>query len=169
MTAEPVIRDATAEDFDAITDLTLDVYVGGGFVPPADPYAARLADIASRADESRVVVAEVNGHVVGSIAVAEAGTPYAEIAEPGELEFRMLAVATAARGLGVGTALVRWVIDLAAAQGCSAVTISTSASMVDARRIYDRLGFVHVAERDWSPVRGVDLTVLSRPLPRSAQ
>ena len=159
-----VIRDATPADFDAITALTVDVYVGGGFVPRSDPYAARLADTAARAADAQVVVAEHDGAIVGSLTVARAGTTYAELARPDELEFRMLGVADTARGLGVGTALVKYVIDIASTEGAVAVAISTSSTMVDARRIYDRLGFVHVPERDWQPIPGLTLTALVRPI-----
>ncbi|MFC9894414.1 GNAT family N-acetyltransferase [Nocardia sp. NPDC127579] len=155
-----VIRDATPVEYDAIGELTVEVYVGEGYVRPDSPYTAELGDTATRAAAARILVALHEGRVVGSLTVAPPGTPYAEIARPGELEFRMLAVSKLARGLGAGSALVRTVLGLAEADGYEAVALTTMPAMVDARRIYDRLGFVPVPERDWRTTAGEQLRVL---------
>ena len=161
-----MIRSATADDFAAVGELTVAVYIGEGFIPASSPYAQTLADTATRAAAAEVLVAEHLGEVVGSITVARPGSDYAPLARPGELEFRMLAVAKAARGLGVGTALVEHVLTIAAAEGYDSVVISTQSNMVDARRVYDRLGFVYVPQRDWQPIPGVELTVLEFAITR---
>lgn len=157
---DPVVRSARPDEFPAVAALTVEVYVGEGFVRPDGEYATELADVARRAETADVVVAVHRDRVVGSLTVAAPGTPYAEIARPGELEFRMLAVSKAARGLGAGTALVRGVVDRARAEGYDAVVITTMPEMADARRIYDRFGFVRTPERDWSTGEGELLTVL---------
>jgi ribosomal protein S18 acetylase RimI-like enzyme len=69
----------------------------------------------------------------------------------------MLAVAPAARGRGVGAALVDLVVDRFRREGASAIVMSTLARMQAAHRIYQRAGFVRDPERDWSPLPGVDL------------
>ncbi|MFC0450698.1 GNAT family N-acetyltransferase [Rhodococcus jostii] len=158
------IRNATPDDYEAVADLTVIAYVGGGFVEAHDPYTNRLRDTAERAEQADVRVAVKEGQIVGSVTIAEPATPYADVAEPGELEFRMLAVSPDARGSGVGTALVRHVLDTAYDRGDRAVVMSTQPDMEDARRIYDRNGFVPVPERNWVPVPGVELTVLVREL-----
>ncbi|QNG19282.1 GNAT family N-acetyltransferase [Rhodococcus triatomae] len=158
------IRDAVPEDYETVADLTVIAYIGGGFVDAHSPYAVRLRDTASRAEKARVRVAEMNGEVVGSVTLAEPATPYADVAQDGELEFRMLAVTPDARGCGVGSALVRDVLDIAYDQGCRAVVMSTQADMADARRIYERNGFVPAPERNWSPPSGEELTVLVREI-----
>ncbi|MEU2251678.1 GNAT family N-acetyltransferase [Nocardia xishanensis] len=164
---EMVIRTATPEEYAAIGELTVDVYVGEGYVPAGSPYAVELADTVRRAAAAQVLVAVHDDRVIGSLTVARYGMPYAEIAGPGELEFRMLAVDKRARGLGAGTALVRTVIELAAAESCEAVALTTMPAMVDARRIYDRFGFVAVPERDWTTPAGELLTVLRLDLAES--
>lgn len=161
-----MIRSATADDFAAVSELTVAVYIGEGLIPASSPYAQTLADTATRAASADVLVAEHLGEVVGSITVARPGTDYAPLARPGELEFRMLAVAKSARGLGVGTALVEAVLAIGTAEGYDSVVISTQSNMVEARRVYDRLGFVHVPQRDWQPIPGVQLTVLEFALTR---
>lgn len=154
------IRTARPEEFAAISALTVQVYVGDGYVDEDDGYVQELGDVTHRAAEAQVLVAVHDGKVAGSLTVAKPGTRYAEIALPGELEFRMLAVAKDARGLGVGTALVRTVIDEARAGGYEAVALTTMGTMVDAHRIYERLGFVGVPERNWSTHDGLQLYVM---------
>ncbi|NLE79845.1 MAG: GNAT family N-acetyltransferase [Rhodococcus sp.] len=158
------IRDATAEEHEAVADLTLIAYVGGGFVDTHDPYTEVLKDTSGRADDARVLVAVKEGTIVGSVTIAEPGSRYADVAEPGELEFRMLAVSTDARKQGVGSALVRHVYDVAYERGDQAVVMSTHPDMEDARRVYDRNGFVPAPQRNWEPVPGTELTVLVREI-----
>ena len=93
--------------------------------------------------------------MLGSVTFAAPGTPYAEIADADEGEFRMLAVARAARGRGSGEALVRRCLDRARELGLSGLSMSTQPSMASAHRVYERLGFPRVPERDWEPVPGV--------------
>ena len=154
------IREATPADYDAVGELIVAVYIGEGYVPEGSGYAALLARTAERAANSDVIVAERDGVIVGTITLALPGSPYAPIARADELEFRMLAVAKAARGLGIGRALVDHVVDRVRRDGYRGVSISTSREMVDARRLYNAMGFVHVRERDWEPEPGTHLTVL---------
>ncbi|WP_067569728.1 GNAT family N-acetyltransferase [Nocardia acidivorans] len=159
-----VIRDVEASEYTAVGALTVEVYVGEGHVNPESPYVAELADTATRAASAEILVAVHEGGVVGSVTVARPGTPFADIARDGELEFRMLVVGKQGRGLGVGTALVRKVIEIARAEGWRAVVLTTMPTMQDARRLYDRLGFVHVPERDWKTMAGTPLTVMRLPV-----
>ncbi|GAB2638417.1 GNAT family N-acetyltransferase [Nocardia goodfellowii] len=155
-----VIRTASPDEYDAIGELTVDVYVGEGYVQADSLYVEELADTARRAAAAQILVAMHGDRVVGSVTVARPGTPYAEIARPGELEFRMLAVSKRARGHGAGTALLRAVLDIAAAESFEAVALTTMPAMADARRLYDRFGFVSVPERDWRTPSGEELRVL---------
>ncbi|MGN2636693.1 GNAT family N-acetyltransferase [Nocardia takedensis] len=163
----PEIRTAGPRDFEAVGELTLEVYVGEGYVRRHSPYVRELADTPHRAEHAQILVAEHEGRVLGSLTVARPASPYADIARPGELEFRMLAVSKAARGLGVGTALVDKVIEIARAEDFDAVVLTTMPAMLDARRIYDRLGFAAVPERDWQTDAGDPLTVLRLELAAS--
>ncbi|MFZ2177113.1 MAG: GNAT family N-acetyltransferase [Rhodococcus sp. (in: high G+C Gram-positive bacteria)] len=158
------IRVATPDEYEIVGELTVIAYVGGGFVDADDPYTDRLRDAARRAEKGDVWVAVSDGKVVGSVTIAEPSSPYADVAGPGELEFRMLAVSPDARGVGVGSALVRHVLDVAYDRGDRAVVMSTQKEMEAARRIYDRNGFVPAPERNWEPVPGIELTVLVREL-----
>lgn len=154
------IRGIRPGEFAAVGELTVGVYAGEGHVASESPYVAELADTATRAGAAEVLVAVRDGRVLGSVTLARPGTPFADIALPGELEFRMLAVSKAARGLGIGGALVDRVVQTARTEGFDAVVLTTMPTMRDARRIYDRLGFTHVPQRDWFTDSGLPLTVM---------
>jgi hypothetical protein len=66
----------------------------------------------------------------------------------------MLAVSPSAQGRGVGAALVGACRDLAIQVGASAIIICTRDFALAALRLYARLGFVRVPERDWSMLPG---------------
>jgi GNAT superfamily N-acetyltransferase len=118
---------------------------------PDDPeYYAELADVGSRVDRSVVFGAFDDGDALGCVTyVADEVSAYAEHMLAGEASFRMLAVAPAARGRGVGEALVRRCIDEATSAGRTALFIHSGSWMRDAHRLYDRLGFERRADRDW--------------------
>ena len=44
------------------------------------------------------------------------------------------------------------------------MVLSTDPRMTAAHRLYERLGFTRLPERDWTPVRGVDLLVYALDL-----
>ncbi|MCX2953556.1 GNAT family N-acetyltransferase [Lentzea sp. NEAU-D7] len=156
--ADLIIRPATEADLPAVGSITVEAYVADGFVDAHDNYASVLSDAESRFRDAELLVAQdESGTVLGSVTVVRPGTPYAEISRPGELEFRMLAVSAAARGRGVGEALVRAVFAKAQAAGATHVVLSSSEKMVAAHRLYERLGFTRLPERDWTPVPGVNL------------
>ncbi|MDG3012783.1 GNAT family N-acetyltransferase [Rhodococcus sp. D2-41] len=158
------IRRVRADELDEVGAQTAAAYVD--LLGEQDAYLERLRDAAGRAEQAELVVGLVDGQLAGSVTLADPGTPFADIARPGELEFRMLAVAPVGRGHGVGTALVEHVLDTARRRDRSAVVMSTQPNMVAARRIYDRAGFVPDPDRYWQPVDGLTLEVLVRVLDR---
>jgi ribosomal protein S18 acetylase RimI-like enzyme len=155
--SEVQVRTARPDEYDLIGRLTVEVYVGEGFIDPGSPYVAKLSDVADRATKSTLLVAELAGAVVGAVAYCPAGTAYAELAGPGEAEFRMLAVRAHARGNGIGATLVRACLDRARAAGCTALRLSTQQNMRAAHRMYERFGFTRTSDRDWAPRPGIDL------------
>ncbi|MCF6506009.1 GNAT family N-acetyltransferase [Blastococcus sp. MG754426] len=157
------IEPALAADHDRIAALTVQVYVDGGLASAG--YAAELADVAGRARVAELLVArDDGGELIGSVAFV-AGGEFGEVLEsPDEAGFRMLVVDPRARGRGVGEALVRACLDRARETGRRRVVISTGTRMTAAHRLYERLGFTRLPERDWTPVPGVDLLVYTRQL-----
>ncbi|MDX8145567.1 GNAT family N-acetyltransferase [Lentzea sp. BCCO 10_0061] len=164
--ADLIIRPATESDLPAIGSVTFEAYRAEGFVDAHDDYATVLTDAASRFRDAELLVAQDgSGTVLGSVTVVHPGTPYAEISRQGELEFRMLAVTAAARGRGVGETLVRAVIDKAREAGATHVVLSSSEKMLAAHRLYERLGFTRLPDRDWSPLPGINLMAYAYGLP----
>lgn len=153
------IRGVRPEELDAVGELTAAAYLDDGLLSAEDPYLARLRDAADRAAHAEVLVATdgSSGAVLGAVTFAPLGSHYAELAGPGEAEFRMLAVSPAARRRGVAEALVRACLDRARALGADRVVISSGQRMTTAHRLYERLGFARAPERDWKPVPGVSL------------
>lgn len=146
--ALPVVRSATPDEYDAVADLIIEVYQEGGLHPE---YEAILRRTGERAETSDVLVAVRDGAVLGTVTYVDGPGPQASIATDGEAEFRTLAVAPEAQGLGVGRALVRCCIDRARADGRARLVLSTMPWMRVAHGMYERLGFVRTPERDWRP------------------
>ncbi|MFF5634322.1 GNAT family N-acetyltransferase [Streptomyces sp. NPDC012825] len=153
------IRAVRPEEYEVLGELTGRTYLDDGLLAHGadDFYLGVLRDTARRARESEVLVAEdtrdAAGRIIGGVTFARGGTPWADIAVPGEAEFRMLVVAREARGRGVGEALVRTCVDRARAlPGCARIVLSTAAGMVAAHRLYERTGFVRTPHRDWEPI-----------------
>ena len=158
MASDLQVRAARPAEYAAVTEITVAAYVDGGYIPPAADYVSELGDTAARAGGAEIWVAtDADRRVLGSVTWCPSGSTWREIARDDEGEFRMLAVAAAARGRGVGEALVRACLDRARADGLGGVAISTMDRMTDAHRLYGRLGFSRVPEADWSPVEGVSL------------
>ncbi|MEV6878766.1 GNAT family N-acetyltransferase [Amycolatopsis sp. NPDC051128] len=152
------IRPPRPEEYAAAGEVTVQAYDVDGHLAGDVGYDAELRDIARRAELAEVLVAvDGAGEVVGTVTVVRPESAYAEISRPGELEFRMLAVAPSARGRGVGEALTRAVLDRARRLGIRKVVLSSVDSMHSAHRLYERLGFARLAERDWRPFPHISL------------
>lgn len=157
------VQPARPEDFAAIAELTVAVYVHGGLASP--DYASELADVAGRASRAELlVVRDPAGRVLGSVALVLQGDFGNVTASDDEAAFRMLVVDPAAQGHGIGELLVVTCLDRARAAGKRRMVLSTDPLMTAAHRLYRRLGFTRLPERDWSPVPGTDLLVYSREL-----
>jgi predicted N-acetyltransferase YhbS len=167
--AAVMIRPAEPADFEAVGRLTVAAYRADGQLNEATgDYAENLANVAGRAGQGTTLVAvDAEGDIVGGVLFALPGSSYAQLARPGEAEFRMLAVSPSAQGQGVGAALVGACRDLAVQVGASAIIISTRDFAQVPQRLYARLGFVRVPERDWSMQPGVNLLALRLDLTSS--
>ena len=142
------IRPAHPHELDTVGELTARAYLADG--PIGDRYAAMLADAHARARDAELLVAvDAGGRVLGTVTIALPGRKFADVARDGELEFRMLAVDPTARGRGVGEALVRAVLDRARTLALPRVILSSQQRMTAAHRLYERLGFRRLPDRDW--------------------
>jgi ribosomal protein S18 acetylase RimI-like enzyme len=160
-----LIRRARPEEYDAVGEVTVAAYEEF-LLGPEDEYRHRLRDAAGRdrGAELWVAASDDDTRLLGTVTLCPAGSAWREIAGEDEGEFRMLAVSPEARGQGVGESLVRLVVDRFAADGARAVVLSSLADMTAAHRIYDRLGFTRLPERDWRPLPHVELIAFGKEL-----
>lgn len=152
-----MIRRAVPEEFTTVGDISVRAYDEAGMLPADVDYAAVLRDAASRAERAELLVAVDGDKPVGTVTVAASTSDYAEISRDGEVEFRMLAVAPEAAGNGIGPALVDAVTDRAGELGARRVVLCVQEWARRPRRLYERLGFERLPDRDWAPVPGIRL------------
>jgi N-acetylglutamate synthase-like GNAT family acetyltransferase len=96
----------------------------------SDPVAAYVAT------GGAILIAELDGRVVGVVALAPDGS--------GALELSKMAVATALRGRGIGRKLLAEAIDRARALGARSVFLGSSSKLPSAVHLYESFGFRHV-------------------------
>ncbi|MFD7157484.1 GNAT family N-acetyltransferase [Kribbella sp. NPDC059898] len=149
------IRPADPSEYDAVGELTVEAYSHDGFV--RGEYAMTLRAAADRAAKAELWVAADSSGLLGTVTYCPVGSVYREIGQDDEGEFRMLGVAGRARGLGIGTALTQRCIDRTRELGQRRIVMSSATYMTTAHRLYERLGFHRLPERDWAPIPGVDL------------
>jgi GNAT superfamily N-acetyltransferase len=153
------VREATKEDFEEISRLTVAAYralktwVG-------DEYAVHLTDVEARAKaENTIVLVAEDDRILGSVTLTIGGGPYFEWSPEvdGDCGFRMLAVDPEVQGRGVGPRLVAECLERARAAGCRRMVIGSTEWMTTAHRIYERLGFRRAPELDqqWGAIRGL--------------
>jgi ribosomal protein S18 acetylase RimI-like enzyme len=157
-----LVRTARPDELPAVGLLTRTAYAEADL--GSDEYLARVQDAAGRFASAILLVAEVDGRVVGTVTLAPAGTRFADIARPGEYEFRMLAVDPAATGAGVGSALVSACEQRAQDDGADRIVCAVEDKNAPALRLYARMGYQREPERDWVPEPGVSLLVLGLEL-----
>jgi ribosomal protein S18 acetylase RimI-like enzyme len=157
-----VIRPARPDEHEAVGDLVLQAYIDGGSLDGDAGYAAHLRDVAGRAGEHPVLVAERDGQLVGTVTLTPPGSPQSADAGPDELEFRYLGVARAAWGTGVAAALIDACEAEAVRRGARALVLSVIRDNGPAIALYRRMGFVPDPTRDREPAPGVALTFWSR-------
>ncbi|HZE38116.1 MAG TPA: GNAT family N-acetyltransferase [Stackebrandtia sp.] len=161
------IRRARESELAAIGEVSVAAYDADGQLADGNEYVHRLRDAAFRAREAELLVAvdPDTGAAAGTVTICPPGSPMAEVSRVGELEFRMLAVAPAFQGRGVGRALVNACLERGRQLGChSAVICTRGGGTGPAHRLYESLGFTRLPERDWSPRPGIDLVALRASL-----
>jgi len=149
----PVLtRRATEAEYPVAGEICVAAYRDSGQLGDDGDYADELADVAARAPDAEIIVAvdTDTGEMLGTVSLALYGSPLAELAGPGEAEFRMLAVAATARRRGVGTLLTRACIHRAIRHRCSALVMYVRDFNAPARQMYAALGFRETPERNWS-------------------
>ncbi|PZF14289.1 GNAT family N-acetyltransferase [Curtobacterium sp. MCLR17_034] len=142
---ELTLRDATEADLDALMALLSDdpISAARGDVAASEDrpqYAEALRSIADDPANALLVAEDADGRLVGTLQL----TRIPGMARRGatRLLVEAVRVSSALRSGGIGSALMRWVTDVAApALGTPLVQLTSDAARTDAHRFYERLGF----------------------------
>lgn len=116
-----------------------------------DDYRESIAAVGERARDHQVWVATdaASGALLGTVSTPRRGGAISPLARECELDFRFLGVAAEARRRGIGALLVEHVLLLGRLRGVLRVVLNTGPEMVSAQRLYERLGFERLHEREF--------------------
>jgi GNAT superfamily N-acetyltransferase len=135
-------RDATADDVPRIVAMYADDELGATRERDVDPLPASYWEAFHAIDEDprhRLVVAEADGGVVGTLQLSFLPVLTREGAQRAQIE--SVRVAAARRGEGLGRVLFEWAIEQARLRGCRIVQLTTDAARPEAHQFYEGLGF----------------------------
>jgi predicted N-acetyltransferase YhbS len=155
-----LIRAARPSDRPAILDVTLAAYQEYAARMPGFWEGYRRNIIASLDDvgPAEQLVAEDEGAIVGTVLLYPPRRMQVSRTEALEMpwpEVRLLAVAPAGRGRGIGAALMRECVRRARKSGARVLSLHTTDMMQTARRMYERMGFARAPKLDFQPAPGV--------------
>lgn len=134
------IREATRADLPAILELAAQDSMSHAFEAssPAPEYERALDEIQAHPDH-RVVVAELDGEIAGTMQISY--LPGLGFGGRWRAQIEAVRVRRELRSRGIGGEMMQWAIDRARARGCCLVQLTTNRERTDAHRFYTRLGF----------------------------
>lgn len=144
---QPIFRRAVRGDVPRIVQMLADDAIGATREAYADPlpdaYWRAFAEI--DADPRQLLlVAEVAGTVVGVLQLTF--IPYLTHQGSSRALIEGVRIDSGQRGGGLGRVMVEWAIAEARRRGCTMVQLTTDKRRTEARRFYERLGFVATHE-----------------------
>lgn len=139
--SELILRDATVADLPAILAmLAEDTISANREADPSDPrYLAAFKAIDADPNQ-RLIAAEVNGRVVGTMQLSFLPGLSFKGSWRGLIE--AVRIAADLRGQKLGEQMILWAVEQCRARDCKLVQLTSSATRTDAHRFYARLGFV---------------------------
>jgi GNAT superfamily N-acetyltransferase len=109
-------------------------------------FRTKISNMSALSETGEIIVAELAGDIVGAVAYIGPGKEKAAFFRPEWPVMRMLVVAPAARGHGVGRALAEECLARARRDGASSFALHTSELMRVALPMYQRMGFTWLAD-----------------------
>jgi GNAT superfamily N-acetyltransferase len=140
--ANVTFRTATIADLLDIVRMLADDFLGGQREQYEDPLPESYVRAFEEIDadpNNRLVVAEMDGRVVGTLQLTF--TPSLSYRGGKRATVESVRVDNELRGAGIGREMMLWAIELAKAEGCVSMQLTTNAERTDAHRFYERLGF----------------------------
>jgi len=135
-------RIADIKDLPDIVRMLADDFLGSQreeFAEPLRESYVRAFDEIDADPNNHLVVAEVDGEVVGALQLTF--TPSISFRGGKRATVESVRVDTKFRGAGIGHKMMLWAIELAKSNGCVSMQLTTNAERDDAQRFYRRLGF----------------------------
>jgi ribosomal protein S18 acetylase RimI-like enzyme len=164
MTGHLNLRDFSAADAEALDRVAMSAFeqFKGDYSdwPAMERSVARMSQL-SRSGE--LIVAELNGRIVGGVAYIGPGKPKAAYFDSTWPIIRMLVVDPLSRGIGLGRALTEECIRRAQRDKAPIIALHTTPIMTVALPMYLRMGFRLQSEAP--PIYGVRYAVYTMALP----
>jgi GNAT superfamily N-acetyltransferase len=163
MMSDLQIRDARPNDQEAVRTVTLAAY--REYAPQLrahwEGYQQHILATLANVKPAKHIVAEHEGTILGTVLLYPAGTVVSAVnGAPVRRtwpEVRLLAVAPAERGRGIGAALMQECVRRAREAGAEVLTLHTTDMMQAAMRLYVRMGFARAPELDFHPAPGLTI------------
>lgn len=160
-----MIRGASDEDAEAIAALWTEAYFVEGEGGRDTPYS-RSDFEQTQAAAAYLLVAEVDGAVVGVVALLAPDEPRRAVALADETELARLVVSSTARRQGIGRALADRCTELAQSEGRRAISLWSRPYQRAGHRLYESLGYQRRPERDSTDETGFERLVFRLDLER---
>jgi ribosomal protein S18 acetylase RimI-like enzyme len=141
------VREARRADLPAIVALLADDFLGRQREQSAGPVHENYEAAFRAIDDdpnNQLLVGVMAGAVVATLQLTF--TPSLSYQGSWRATIESVRTASALRGRGIGAALMAAAIERARERGCALVQLSTNKARSDARRFYERLGFVATHE-----------------------
>lgn len=139
--SDPEIRPAAVGDLSEIVAMLADDPLGARRESPDDlaPYLAAFRRLADDPHQ-HVMVAVRADRIVGTLQL----TVIPGLSRRGSTRsvIEGVRIHREERGTGLGTRMIQWAVDESRRQDCQLVQLTSDATRTDARRFYERLGFV---------------------------
>jgi GNAT superfamily N-acetyltransferase len=141
-----IIREARPEDDRAVGELLVGGYVTAyarkmPHVVVTEERKRELRAVAQKRAIATVLVAELDGRVVGTVALFRPGAPGSEAWLPGAADLRHLAVDPAEQGRGYSAALLDTAEQIARGWGVSAICLHVRRGNEGVARLYRGRGY----------------------------
>lgn len=170
MSTPPItIRPAEPKDDHAIGELLVDAYVVRyadkmPWVVVTDERKADLRNVAGKRKEAHVLVAELDGRIVGTVALYPSTSSHSQTWLPGAVDLRHLAVSHDLHGKGLSRPLLDAAESWAWAQGAERISLHVRTGNAGVAALYQSRGYRRDPSGDRAfPTVSLDGYVLTRP------